>query len=68
MVNVDSTICLEEPRIKDHSMSMRSVIAEILEVGTDDVSIKATTSEQMGFVGRGEGLSAYATVLLRKRM
>jgi len=43
---------------------MRSVIASILEIGTDAVSIKATTAEKMGFVGREEGLSAYATVLL----
>ncbi len=68
VVNVDSTVCLEAPKIKDHSMEMREVIAKILKVTTDDVSIKATTTEQMGFVGRGEGLMAYATVLLKKRM
>ncbi len=68
VVNVDSTICLEAPKIRDYNTAMRLVIAEILEIETEDVSVKATTSEQMGFVGRGEGLSAYATVLLRKRM
>jgi len=67
VVNVDSTICLEAPKIKDHSVAMREVIAGILKVSLDDVSIKATTTEQMGFVGRGEGLMAYATVLLKKR-
>jgi 2-C-methyl-D-erythritol 2,4-cyclodiphosphate synthase len=68
VVNVDSTICLEAPKIMSHSIAMRTVIAEILRVSIDEVSIKATTTEQMGFVGRGEGLTAYATVLLQKRM
>ena len=66
VVNIDSTICLEVPTIKKHSAEMRSVIASILEIGTDDVSIKATTAEKMDAVGREEGLSAYATVLLVK--
>jgi 2-C-methyl-D-erythritol 2,4-cyclodiphosphate synthase len=64
VVNIDSTVCLEAPKIKKHSGDMRDVIASILEIGTDAVSIKATTAEKMGFVGREEGLSAYATVLL----
>ncbi len=66
VVNVDSSICLEEPKIKKYSGNMRTVIAGILEITTDDVSVKATTTEQMGFVGREEGLVAYATVLLVK--
>jgi 2-C-methyl-D-erythritol 2,4-cyclodiphosphate synthase len=65
LVNVDTTVCLENPKIKKFSNAMRVVIAEILEVDIDDVSIKATTTETMGFAGREEGLVAYATVLLQ---
>lgn len=68
VVNVDSTVCLEAPKIMKYGVAMREIIAEILNVSIDDVSIKATTTEQMGFAGRGEGLMAYATVLLQKRM
>jgi 2-C-methyl-D-erythritol 2,4-cyclodiphosphate synthase len=68
VVNVDSTICLEAPKIKPHSEAMRTIIADILKITTDDVSVKATTTEKMGFAGREEGLYAYATVLLQKRM
>jgi 2-C-methyl-D-erythritol 2,4-cyclodiphosphate synthase len=67
VVNIDSTICLEAPKIKQYSPEMQNVIAAILHIGADDVSIKATTAEKMGFVGREEGLSAYATVLLMKK-
>lgn len=66
VVNVDSTLCLQAPKIKPYIAQMQSAIATILELGTDAVSIKATTTEQMGFVGREEGLVAYATVLLEK--
>lgn len=66
VVNVDSSICLEAPKIKKYSGEMRTVIGEILEITIDDVSVKATTTEQMGFVGREEGLVAYANVLLQK--
>jgi 2-C-methyl-D-erythritol 2,4-cyclodiphosphate synthase len=66
LVNVDSSICLEAPKIKIYSSGMRQIIADILEVEPDDVSIKATTTEKMGFVGREEGLVAYATVLVQK--
>ena len=62
--NIDSTICLEFPKIKPYTAEMRSVISEILFIEENQVSIKATTSEKMGFVGRGEGIAAYATVLL----
>ncbi|MGN6340408.1 MAG: 2-C-methyl-D-erythritol 2,4-cyclodiphosphate synthase [Ginsengibacter sp.] len=64
VANIDSTVCLELPKIKPHSSQMQQVIAAILRVETTQVSIKATTAEKMGFVGRGEGISAYATVLL----
>ena len=56
VVNIDSTICLEAPKIKQYADAMREVIASILELSMEDISIKATTTEQMGFVGRGEGL------------
>ena len=62
--NIDSTVCLEEPKIKSYIPQMQKVIAEILTVDENVVSIKATTSEKMGFVGRGEGIAAYATALL----
>jgi len=66
VVNIDSSVCLEAPRIKKHSEEMRSVIASLLNLTIEDVSIKATTAEKMGFVGREEGMVAYATVLLQK--
>ena len=66
IVNIDSTLCLEAPKIKDYVPRMQQVIAEILMLQPTDVSIKATTTEKMGFVGREEGLVAYATILLQK--
>lgn len=66
VVNIDSTLCLEMPKIKPFVGNMQTVIASILEVDIYAVSIKATTTEKMGFVGREEGLVAYATVLLEK--
>lgn len=66
LVNVDSSICLEAPKIKPHVPEMQKAISEVLHVQESDISIKATTTEKMGFVGREEGLVAYATVLLEK--
>jgi 2-C-methyl-D-erythritol 2,4-cyclodiphosphate synthase len=66
VVNVDSTICLESPKIKPYVTAMQDVIAKILNLATDAVSIKATTTEKMGFAGREEGLMAYATILLQQ--
>jgi len=66
LVNIDSTVCLEAPKIMKYAGAMRAAMAEVLGVDADDISIKATTTEQMGFAGRGEGLMAYATVLLEK--
>jgi len=66
IVNIDSTLCLQEPRIRPYVSQMQEVIAEISGLSVDDVSIKATTTEKMGFVGRQEGLMAYATVLLER--
>jgi 2-C-methyl-D-erythritol 2,4-cyclodiphosphate synthase len=66
VVNIDSSLCLEAPKIKPYVKQMESTIASIVEVLPEDVSVKATTTEKMGFVGREEGLVAYANVLLRK--
>lgn len=66
IVNIDSTLCLEAPKIKNYVPQMQQAIANILAIEITDISIKATTTETMGFVGRQEGLIAYATVLLKK--
>ena len=66
VVNIDSTVCLEQPKIKPYVSEMCNCIAAILEISIGDVSVKATTTEKMGFAGREEGLLAYATVLLEK--
>jgi 2-C-methyl-D-erythritol 2,4-cyclodiphosphate synthase len=66
VVNIDSTVTLETPKIMKHAPAMRETMARILEIGVEDISVKATTTEQLGFVGRGEGIVAYATVLLEK--
>jgi 2-C-methyl-D-erythritol 2,4-cyclodiphosphate synthase len=64
IVNIDSTLCLQQPKIKPYVQHMQEAIAAILDIATGDISIKATTTEKMGFVGREEGLVAYATILL----
>jgi 2-C-methyl-D-erythritol 2,4-cyclodiphosphate synthase len=64
--NIDSTICLQTPKIKLYIPEMQKVIAACMRVDTDLVSIKATTTEKLSFVGREEGVSAYATVLINK--
>lgn len=66
VVNIDSTICLQEPKIKPHIDKMKEAIAATLGIDRDNIAIKATTTEHMGFVGREEGVMAYATVLLHK--
>ncbi len=65
IVNIDSTLCLELPKIKPYIQQMQQTIAPILSLQISDVSIKATTTEKMGFIGREEGLAAYATILLK---
>jgi len=62
--NIDSTVCLQLPKIKPHIPKMRSTIAKVMELEEDRISIKATTTEKLGFVGREEGVSAYATALI----
>lgn len=66
VINIDSTLCLQSPKISPHVLQMQKVIASIVEITREDVSIKATTTEKLGFVGREEGVIAYATVLLNK--
>ncbi len=66
VVNIDSTVCLENPKIMKYVPQMQQEIAAILAITENDISIKATTTEKMGFAGREEGLVAYATVLLNK--
>ncbi len=68
IVNIDSTLCLEAPKIKPYVAAMQATIASILHLTIKDVSIKATTTETMGFVGRYEGLVAYATILLKNKL
>ena len=67
VVNIDSTLCLEAPKIAPYISQMQKAIADILQLDISDVSVKATTTEKMGFVGREEGLVAYATVLLKQK-
>jgi 2-C-methyl-D-erythritol 2,4-cyclodiphosphate synthase len=65
VVNIDASLCLEKPKIKPYIPAMQEAIAGILEIGLRDISIKATTTEKMGFVGREEGLVAHAVCLLK---
>ncbi len=62
--NIDSTICIEKPKIQTYIPAMRKIIAELVSIDENAVSIKATTAEKMGFIGREEGVAAYATVLI----
>ena len=64
--NIDCTICLEKPRVNPHIADMKKVLAPLMRISEDDVSIKATTSEKLGFVGREEGVNAYAIALISK--
>ncbi len=64
VVNIDSTLCLQSPKIKPYVLQMQETIASIAGITVNDVSVKATTTEHLGFVGREEGLQAFATVLL----
>ena len=64
--NVDATICAERPKMKNHIPAMQKCIADVIGIDEEDVSVKATTTEKLGFTGRQEGISAYATVLIQK--
>ena len=65
--NIDSTLCLEKPKIISYVDEMRTVISAICKIEVDAVSIKATTNEKLGFIGRQEGVTAYAVTLLQKK-
>lgn len=64
--NADCTICAEEPKLNSYIPAMQSCLTEVLGIDQDSISIKATTTEKLGFVGRKEGIAAYATVLIYK--
>lgn len=64
--NVDATVCAERPKINPHVPAMKACLAHVMGIDEDDVSIKATTTERLGFTGREEGISAYAVVLIEK--
>mgnify|MGYP001973288402 FL=1 len=64
IVNVDATICLQAPKLRPHIDAMRDCISGLLNIPVDQVGVKATTTERLGFVGTGEGISAHAVVLL----
>lgn len=64
--NVDATICAQRPKINPHIEKMKQTLAPLMGVDVDDVSVKATTTEKLGFVGREEGMAAFATVLIEK--
>ena len=64
--NIDSTVCLQKPKIGPYIPEMQKVLASYMNIDSEDISIKATTTERLSFVGREEGVSAYATVLIQK--
>ncbi|HSI91590.1 MAG TPA: 2-C-methyl-D-erythritol 2,4-cyclodiphosphate synthase, partial [Adhaeribacter sp.] len=64
--NIDSTICLQEPKINPHIPAMKTCLSEVMQIPEEDISIKATTTEKLGFVGKKEGVAAYASVLIYK--
>ena len=64
--NIDATVVAERPKLNPHIPDLKRVMAEVLQVDVDDISIKATTTEKLGFTGRQEGIAAYATVLIQK--
>ena len=68
IINIDSTIVLQSPKIKPYIDEMRKKIAEVLKIDIDKISVKATTTENLGFEGRKEGISAYAVCLIEKRI
>ncbi|QCK13537.1 2-C-methyl-D-erythritol 2,4-cyclodiphosphate synthase [Mangrovivirga cuniculi] len=64
--NIDATICLQKPKVNPHIPEMKKVLAEVMSIDEDDISIKATTTEKLGFVGEEKGVSAHAVVLIQK--
>jgi len=64
IVNVDTTICLQQPKLRPYITQMQELLANVMSISVDQISIKATTTEKLGFTGREEGVSAYAVVLV----
>lgn len=64
VVNIDATVCAERPKLNPHIPAMQQCLSEVMDIGPDQISIKATTTEHLGFTGREEGISAYAVCLL----
>ena len=64
--NIDSTVCLQSPKLKDYIEEMKLVLAKCMQIKLSQISIKATTTEKLGFVGREEGVSCYAVVMIKK--
>ena len=64
--NIDATVCAEQPKLNPHIPAMQQCLAEVIQTDIDNISIKATTTEKLGFTGRQEGISAYAVCLLEK--
>ena len=64
--NIDATVAAERPKLNPHIPEMKRVMADVLQLDVEDISIKATTTEKLGFTGRQEGIAAYATVLIQK--
>lgn len=65
--NIDVTVCAEQPKLNPHIEKMKDKLAEVIGTDMDNISIKATTTEKLGFTGRGEGISAYAVALIEKK-
>ncbi len=66
VVNIDATVCAEQPKINPHIPSMQQVLAEVIGINGSEISIKATTNEKLGFIGKEEGITAYAVALVNK--
>ena len=64
--NIDATVCAERPKLNPHIPAMQQCLAEVMQIPIDDISIKATTTEMLGFTGREEGISAYAVALIEQ--
>jgi 2-C-methyl-D-erythritol 2,4-cyclodiphosphate synthase len=66
IANIDTTVCLEKPKLKDYISLMQNTLAGVMGISPDQISVKATTTETLGFVGTGEGVAVYAVALLQK--
>jgi len=67
IVNIDSTVCLQKPKLAGFVTQMQNILAEVMEIAPENISIKATTTEKLGFEGSEKGISAYAVALIEKK-